>query len=445
MKKLAITILCILATSYLQAQEKPTLTESEIKILVTSLADSVNRVYVNEAKAKLMSKNLLQKLADGKYNELKTPGSLSAELTSNLISWSNDKHFYVSFQPVGSSVLRQTQPRNVDHLAYYNYYFDKLEVLPGNIGYMELKQFVWADAAGYLIASAMSYLANTDGIIIDLRKNIGGSPDLVALLAGYFFEKPILFHSSHVRSTNTTMDLWTSKASVDFNLTTQNNNTRKLKAADVQRLANIPVYILTSSKTFSSAELFAYNMQAQNRVTIVGERTGGGGNGIRPFRLPSSLSVNIPFVEGRNPITKGNWEAVGVKPTIETSANNALFKAHINLIDSLSLKAKTEQEKIRLKWDAIAANALYDAYKPSLSELKNFEGVFGNRTFYVKNGELNMQTASGTQTLTYLSKDLFALNDITRIKFEKIDRDNKYNQLKVLLVEGNETLVERSK
>jgi len=81
---------------------------------------------------------------------------------------------------------------------------------------------------------------------------------------------------------------------------------------------------LTSSRTFSGAEEFAYDVQTQKRATIVGETTGGGANPGGAVRLPYDLTVFVPTGRAINPITKTNWEGVGVKPDVPAAADDAL-------------------------------------------------------------------------------------------------------------------------
>jgi len=92
--------------------------------------------------------------------------------------------------------------------------------------------------------------------------------------------------------------------------------------------AGKPVYVLTSSRTFSGAEEFAYDLQTQKRATIVGETTGGGANPGGPVRLPYDLTLFVPTGRAINPVTKTNWEGVGVKPDVAVSADSALDVAH---------------------------------------------------------------------------------------------------------------------
>jgi hypothetical protein len=66
---------------------------------------------------------------------------------------------------------------------------------------------------------------------------------------------------------------------------------------------------------------FAYDLQALKRVTIVGERTGGGAPGTTSNRITDRLSASIPFCWSINPLTKTTWEGAGVQPDVAVPAN----------------------------------------------------------------------------------------------------------------------------
>ena len=191
--------------------------------------------------------------------------------------------------------------------------------LPGNIGYINLRGFPGGtDGTKSSIDAAMATVANTDALIIDLRRNGGGDPDSLDYWMGYFFQKPTELTSIH----------WiTPKPHVD----------RQFSAEHVTgKYYGKPIYVLTSSKTFSCAEQFAYDMQSTHRATLVGETTGGGANPGAFNRLDDRFAVFVPTGRAYNPYTHTNWEGVGVKPEVQAAAADALVQAY-----TLALKNST--------------------------------------------------------------------------------------------------------
>ena len=93
------------------------------------------------------------------------------------------------------------------------------------------------------------------------------------------------------------------------------------------RKPDVPVYVLTSSYTFSAAEEFTYNLKHLERATVIGEVTGGGAHPGGPSVINDDFFVNVPRGRAINPITKTNWEGVGVIPHIEMDSKDALEKA----------------------------------------------------------------------------------------------------------------------
>ena len=94
----------------------------------------------------------------------------------------------------------------------------------------------------------MQFIANTDAVILDLRDNGGGEPEMVAYLSSYLFPEPIHLNDLWNRASSTTRQYWT------------------LPYVPGTRLSDKPVFVLTSSRTFSAAEEFAYNLQALKRA-----------------------------------------------------------------------------------------------------------------------------------------------------------------------------------
>lgn len=199
-----------------------------------------------------------------------------------------------------------------------NYGFTKIERLPGNIGLLEFQAFAPPEHAGETASGAMMFLANTNGMIIDLRNNFGGSPHMVAFLSSYLLEpSPRLLNNLYWRKNEETHQYWS------------------LPYVPGKRFGGSkPLYILTSRKTFSAAEEFAYNLQTIGRAVVVGERTGGGAHPGKTYRINREFEVFIPNGRAINPVTKGNWEGVGVLPDIEVPREKAFHMAYTTLLES---------------------------------------------------------------------------------------------------------------
>jgi C-terminal processing protease CtpA/Prc len=146
-------------------------------------------------------------------------------------------------------------------------------------------------------------------LIFDLRDAVGGHAGMVAFLFGQLLDEPVRLSALRSREPAQVQELHLGERvpGLDF--------------------AATPVYVLTSSKTFSAAEWFAYDLQALKRGTVVGEVTAGGAHTSRPERIDERFGMNLPYAEAVNPITGGNWERSGVQPVVRTTAADALDTA----------------------------------------------------------------------------------------------------------------------
>ena len=212
--------------------------------------------------------------------------------------------------------------------------YRRVERLPGNVGYLQVDGFMHPDVAAEPAAAAMNFLANTDALIIDLRRNGGGGPQSVVLLCSYLFdEKPVHLNDLYWRKGDRTEEFWT------------------LKELTGKRYLGRDVYLLTSRRTFSAAEEFAYDLQCLKRVTIVGEMTGGGAHPGGGIPVGEHFVVFIPSGRAINPITKTNWEGTGVKPDVEVAADKALETAHELAVKKLLEKAPNDEARRLIQMD----------------------------------------------------------------------------------------------
>jgi hypothetical protein len=221
-----------------------------------------------------------------------------------------------------------------------NYDFEQTRILRGNIGYLKLNGFsLDAVHGGATAAAAMTFLANTDALIIDLRENHGGAPGMVDVLASYFFNGNDPVHLNDLswrHGGNTEVDqFWA------------------LPYVPGDRYVDKDVFILTSHQTFSAAEEFTYDLQALKRATVVGESSGGGANPGWTKRLGDHFLVFLPTGTAINPIAKNNWEGKGVTPDVSVPKETALNSAYQTALQHLLAK-KTDQRDIAVLNQALA-------------------------------------------------------------------------------------------
>ena len=332
MKKLsvaaaALALLCLARPLSCPAQQPPPTGEQPDLVIDaatrTQVIDSVlkrlNESYVFPDSAKKMEEAVRERAGKGEYGQLTSARKFAETLTNHLQAVSKDKHLRVRFSP---EPLRERGPRREPSaeerererraLNWMNHGFNKVERLPGNTGYIEFSGFFDAEAGAQTVANAMNFVADTDALIIDLRNNGGGYPEMVALVCSYLFgPEPVHLNDLYWREGDRTEQFWT----------------RKEVAG--KRYLNKDVYVLTSNYTFSGAEEFAYNLKSLKRATIVGETTGGGAHPGGSVRVHEHFALNVPRGRAINPITKTNWEGTGVKPDVEVPAAKALKTARL--------------------------------------------------------------------------------------------------------------------
>ncbi|MGD9693738.1 MAG: S41 family peptidase [Phycisphaerales bacterium] len=437
---------CLLAlmlapTSHAQQGERelPTVDAAFRRDTIEHLAKVMDERYVSRETAEKVAQELRAKNESGAYDGATSPLAFADALTRDLQTLAGDRHLRMRFSPgQAASEGERTGPtpeeiaRFTDRMRSRNYAFERVEILEGNVGYLKFDGFMdFNDEAYRTASSAMGFLANADAVIFDLRTNGGGSPSMVQFLCTYLFPKdePVHLNSIYDREGDITQQYWT------------------LPHVPGERLADVPVYVLTSRRTFSGAEEFCYNLQTRKRGTIVGETTGGGANPGGTVRIDTNFEAFIPGGRAINPITNTNWEGVGVKPDVECPADNALTTAHSLAVGKLLETTKDEDRVRALQWSKGALDAAAHPVTMNVSQLEPLAGTFGERRTWMEGGVLKYQRLdSPARTLTPMSGELFSMEGTpyARVRIEK-GTDGKAARLVVVYDDGREDVSERTK
>ncbi len=303
--------------------------------VIKTLAKHMKKSYVFEDVAEKMSADIYKRLNNGEYSKISSARAFAKKLTGDLQAISRDKHLRVRYShdkmPVRKAAPKPTAEeiaRQRNWMKQVNYGFEKVERMNGNIGYIEFRGFFGPKLGADTVASAMNFVANTDALIFDLRRNGGGDPRMVALICSYLFgDEKVHLNDLYWRERDRTDEFWT---------------TPKVKGS---KYLGKDVYVLTSKRTFSGAEEFSYNLKNLKRATIVGETTGGGAHPGTTFRLDDHFGAFISTGRAISPITKTNWEGTGVKPDIAVSKELALKTAYRMALEKIVTKTSDKNRR----------------------------------------------------------------------------------------------------
>lgn len=284
---------------------------------IDQLSVCINDYYVEPDLALKVSEHLKKRLGDGHFDDVSDTARFAESLTKEVQSVSKDKHMLI--RPVTQSQGPRSGSTE-DFLARHRAQvardrenaggFKGVRILDGNVGYLDIRSFAQLHVGRDYADGYMKLLSGADAIIIDLRENGGGYPDMVQYLCSYFFDERVHLNSLYWRDGDRTQEFWS------------------LEEVTGKKMPQVPLFILISGKTFSAAEEFSYNMQSQKRASLIGQTTKGGANPGRIMPLNDKLEAIIPVGKAINPITKTNWEGAGVVPDIQTSLEDTLERSH---------------------------------------------------------------------------------------------------------------------
>ncbi len=306
---LMLAVASLLSAALSPAQESQgELTAPMRAAALDSVRAVLRRAYVDVDTGRRIAAVLTQRERAKAYDTLTNRQRFADAITADLRTINQDKHLALRSRAVPSaqSSGEPTQPRP----RSASFGLRKVEVLEGEIGYLEIAAFDEGPGSRDAIADALRTLERTRAIIIDLRRNGGGSGEMSHLLFSHFLgAKPV-----------PTIRIRDRRDGSDTTLTSVAN-------VPGPRRPTVPLYVLTSRRSASAAEEFAFVLRNKGRATLVGERTAGAGhmNALVPIGNGFELSVSTTRVS--DAVTGAEWEQVGVQPHVATDAISALDTA----------------------------------------------------------------------------------------------------------------------
>jgi Peptidase family S41/N-terminal domain of Peptidase_S41 in eukaryotic IRBP len=379
---------------------------ADARAVVAEVRRIIAERYVLPERRPALDAILARGLASGRYGGA-DPGQLAERVNADLDSAGHDRHLNFRYDPQAAAGLAARTARGEpDESAYErqaraaNHGISELRVLPGNVRYLAYDGFMWiGPESAAALETAMRFLAGGDAVIIDIRRNGGGSPDAVQYLVSHFLPagRPLVtFHMN-------------GRASPD-SLST-------LAELPAGRMVGKPLYVLTSGGTASAAEEFTGHVGGYRIGELVGETTAGAGfrNELVPISGGFVLSVSV----GRAVLasTGRDWEAVGLAPTMPTEVAGALDVAHALALRRLAAAA-APQDRARLAAIADGVAARGERRSPALP-LAAYAGRYGERVVSIEDGRLySRRGARPPVALTPLGGNLFVVDSDPALRVE---------------------------
>jgi len=310
MTKFCTCVVVLLLALHCRADQGPaSVTPQQVDEIVDQLLSGLRDYVFPEVAENLQSQIRTHR---SEYRAISDSNALAARLTGDLRAVGRDHHLEVAY---GEELGMQKAPTSAEkqHARAFDlangHGIRSGRRLPGNIGYVDLAFFSPDSDAGTALAAAMQLVSGTEALILDLRRNGGGSGDTATALLSYFFEEPTQLSSIVERKSGQTLERqkWT------------------MPYVAGPHYLGKAVFVLTSRHTHSAAEACAYDLKNTHRATIVGERTAGDANSSTgEIALGYGFAALIPNGQTRSPITHTNWERTGVEPDVVTNASDAL-------------------------------------------------------------------------------------------------------------------------
>jgi hypothetical protein len=320
-----VVLAAILGTSPADAQRAQPQAQIDAALItatVEAVGAVVKREYIDPDVGSRADAKLRESLAAGRFAAASTADELAPMLSRDLYEVSHDKHLAVEAvkNPLDASRPAAGQSDEARALAARraNYGIRRVEVLPGNVGYLNLVTFFRPEEAREAIAAAMKLLSGADALILDMRDNGGGSPGTVAFLMSYLLDEPGLALFDIAHRGPEPPDRYATEST-----------------PPPERDPRRPVHVLTSARTFSAGEGIAFLLQERHRAEVIGEATPGAANPGKPYPVNDRFSVTVPNGRVRSAIGGGNWEGTGVAPDVTTAAAEALSVAYARAIRAL--------------------------------------------------------------------------------------------------------------
>ena len=400
--------------------------------VIDSVAAFMERAYVSRDTARLIGRRLVERARAGAYDAAESPARFAELVTTDMRAINDDLHLSLRYDPANAGGLRRPGPRGIGGgpsaspdgdppspppptaeeirrdpflrtARRQNYGLTRLEILPGNVGYLEISGFLGAPGADEVIGNAMRFLSATDAVIIDVRRNGGGSGIMSHMIFSHFLPATPV---PTIRVVNPAAG-----ASTDM---------KSFAKVPGPRRPDVPLYVLTSRRTASAAEEFSSVLKNLGRATVVGDRTAGAGHMVAALNAGHGFAVSVSFTRVTDPRSGREWERVGVQPDIAVAPELALQAAHAAALRKVAATAPDSAARRSALRIAEGAEAQVKPVAVDPARLARLAGKYeGGREVRLTRGALFYYPRPGVlaEPMIALGDDTFAVLGDLRLSF----------------------------
>lgn len=347
---------------------------------IRDIQAEIQKAYVFPGKRKVIVSALNQAQRAGRYDI--DGASLFAEaVTADLRAAGDDEHLYLRYEPAWYAAA--TAPAGSEHddgvdferqLAAQDHHgLREMRLLLGNVRYLRITAFSWVlDETGAAYDDAMRFLRDGDALIIDLRGNTGGSSSATQYLVSHFLDENVLLYTFESQQEPS----WQS---------------RTLGYLPAGRLKGKPLYVLTDRRTRSAGEDVAYQVSQYKLGELVGTTTAGAANNNEHVPVAPGFRLSVSVGRPVHPVSGGNWEGEGVKPTVEAPAAQAFEIAYSLALERLEKNGAAPPDlRAEYSWARAGAQARLHPVSISEPQLRSLAGKAGPVSVAFRDGALWM-------------------------------------------------------
>ncbi len=295
----------------------------DLQPIIQQVPEIFKEHYIDPEKGKIIAEKLKLLFATEKYEKFYDPMEFIDQLTLDLRDIANDQHLAIESRKrpedkkVQGAVAKSSVKNDIGYFEITKFKNPNDKTNDQPIALLEVKQ-------------ALDQLreANPKAIIIDLTKNDGGSPYMMAYIASHFIK------ADQELAQNVYRDEIKPEELRSFPIDPIKTLSEKELPLE-KRMLKQPIFILTSHYSLSAAEALTYHLKEHRQATIIGENTGGAAHVCKLFEVSPEFNVAVSFGDYVLKSGEPNWEAKGLSPDIQANGEDAYQIAEKQINDQL--------------------------------------------------------------------------------------------------------------